>query len=180
MPRPDCEKHRGHSQTGVVKKLWKGAISDLVSFRVAAGAYTLGARARPTGVRDPRAFLCTDFDATPVEILGWFVQSLVHRNDIPGEPRASRRRTQREWSDLAIARKTPALFGLFSLVTLWAADPKIAGSLRRVRPRGITTPNFLQRRHGRRSKALLERAEFINVSARLRTVWNFQPPSAKD
>ena len=37
--------------------------------------------------------------------------------------------TQRQWSDLAIAWTTPTLFGLFSLVTLWAADPKIIGSL---------------------------------------------------
>lgn len=28
--------------------------------------------------------------------------------------------TQRQWSDLGIARITPALLGLFSLVTLWA------------------------------------------------------------
>jgi hypothetical protein len=28
--------------------------------------------------------------------------------------------TQRQWSDLAIARTTPALFGLFSIVTLMA------------------------------------------------------------
>jgi hypothetical protein len=28
--------------------------------------------------------------------------------------------SQRQWSDLAIARTTPALLGLFSLVTLWA------------------------------------------------------------
>jgi hypothetical protein len=28
--------------------------------------------------------------------------------------------TQRQWSDLAIARTTPALFGLFSMVTLMA------------------------------------------------------------
>jgi hypothetical protein len=27
---------------------------------------------------------------------------------------------QRQWSDLAIVRSTPALFGLFSLVTIWA------------------------------------------------------------
>ena len=30
--------------------------------------------------------------------------------------------TQRQWSDPAIARTTPALLGLFSLVTLWADD----------------------------------------------------------
>jgi hypothetical protein len=30
--------------------------------------------------------------------------------------------TQRQWSDLAIQRTTPLLFGLFSLVSLWAAE----------------------------------------------------------
>jgi len=33
--------------------------------------------------------------------------------------------TQRQWSDLAIARTTPALLGLFSLITLWAAEAKV-------------------------------------------------------
>jgi hypothetical protein len=36
--------------------------------------------------------------------------------------------TQRQWSDRAIARTTPALLGLYSLVTLWAACPKRASS----------------------------------------------------
>jgi hypothetical protein len=30
--------------------------------------------------------------------------------------------TQRQWSDLAILRTTPALLGLFSLVTLWGGQ----------------------------------------------------------
>src|ERR1044072_7810767 len=30
--------------------------------------------------------------------------------------------TQRQWSDPAIARTTPVLLGLFSLITLWAHD----------------------------------------------------------
>src|SRR3712207_7311093 len=30
--------------------------------------------------------------------------------------------TQRQWSDLAILRTTPALLGLFSLVALWAGQ----------------------------------------------------------
>jgi hypothetical protein len=30
--------------------------------------------------------------------------------------------TQRQWSDLAILRTTPALLGLFSLVTIWADE----------------------------------------------------------
>jgi hypothetical protein len=84
----------------------------------------------PTGVRDPQAFLCTDLDATPVEILGWFVSRWSIETTFQESRAHLGVETQRQWSDLAIARTTPALFGLFSLVTLWAADPKIAGSLR--------------------------------------------------
>jgi hypothetical protein len=40
--------------------------------------------------------------------------------------------TQRQWSDLAIARTTPTLFGLFSLVTLMA-DRLIKGEVKPVR-----------------------------------------------
>jgi hypothetical protein len=84
----------------------------------------------PTGVRDPQAFLCTDLDATPVEILGWFVSRWSIETTFQESRAHLGVETQRQWSDLAIARTTPALFGLFSLVTLWAADPTIAGSLR--------------------------------------------------
>lgn len=84
----------------------------------------------PTGARDTQAFLCTDLDAAPVEILGWF----VHRWSIETTFQECRAHlgveTGRQWSDLAIARMTPALFGLFSLVTLWAADPTIVANLR--------------------------------------------------
>jgi hypothetical protein len=84
----------------------------------------------PTGVRDTQAFLCTNLDATPMHILGWFVS----RGSIETTFQESRAHLgvemQRQWSDIAIARTTPALFGLFSLVALWASDPKIAASLR--------------------------------------------------
>ena len=38
--------------------------------------------------------------------------------------------TQRQWSDLAILRTTPALLGLFSLVTLWATQLEAPQGLR--------------------------------------------------
>jgi len=83
----------------------------------------------PTGTRKPQAFLCTDLDATPAAILGWF----VHRWSMETTFQETREHlgieTQRQWSDLAIARSTPALFGLFSLVTLWAAEAKGAAAL---------------------------------------------------
>jgi len=80
----------------------------------------------PTATRKPQAFLCTDLDATPAAILGWF----VHRWSMETTFQETREHlgieTQRQWSDLAIARTTPALFGLFSLITLWAAEAKAA------------------------------------------------------
>jgi hypothetical protein len=83
----------------------------------------------PSGIRKPQAFLCTDLNATPAAILGWF----VHRWSMETTFQESRQNlgieTQRQWSDRAIARSTPALFGLFSLITLWAAEAKVAAAL---------------------------------------------------
>lgn len=77
-------------------------------------------------VRDPlgkfktQALLCTDVSADPVQIVQWFIQ----RWQLEVTHRAVREHlgveTQRQWSDQAIARTTPALFGLFSLITLLA------------------------------------------------------------
>jgi hypothetical protein len=84
----------------------------------------------PTGVRDPQAFLGADLDATPVDILGWFVHRWSVETTFP-ECRAHLGvETGRQWSDRAIERMTPALFALFSLVTLWAADPTVVANLR--------------------------------------------------
>lgn len=80
----------------------------------------------PAGVRKPQAFLCTDLDARPADILGWY----VHRWSMETTFQETRTHlgveTQRQWSDLAIARTTPALLGLFSLIILWAAEAKTA------------------------------------------------------
>lgn len=77
-------------------------------------------------VRDPlgrfktQALLCTDLQATPLQIIEWFIQ----RWQMEVTQREVREHlgveTQRQWSDLAILRTTPALFGLFSLVTVLA------------------------------------------------------------
>lgn len=68
----------------------------------------------------PHAFFCTDQDTTPAQLLAWY----VGRWNIEvtfAEARAHRGfETQRQWSDRAIARTTPRLLGLFSLVTLLA------------------------------------------------------------
>ena len=77
-------------------------------------------------IRDPKgrfksqALLRTDLQAKPEQILQWFVlrwqvEVTFHeaRTHLGVE-------TQRQWSDLAIARTTPILLGLYSLVTLLA------------------------------------------------------------
>lgn len=72
------------------------------------------------GTLEPQALLSTDQDTTPEQIINWFVlrwqlEVTFHeaRTHLGVE-------TQRQWSDLAILRTTPALLGLFSLVTLFA------------------------------------------------------------
>ena len=75
-------------------------------------------------VRDPRgefktqALLCTDLNADPQKILSWFVMRWQLEVTFQEVRRHLGFETQRQWSDLAIRRTTPALLGLFSVVTL--------------------------------------------------------------
>jgi hypothetical protein len=74
----------------------------------------------PEGAFETQALLCTDPTAAPADILMWFVRRW--RMEVTYEESRAHLgiETQRQWSDKAIARTTPALFGLFSLVTLLA------------------------------------------------------------
>ena len=76
----------------------------------------------PIGELQPQAFLCTDLDAAAVDILQWFVSRWQLEVTFQDARAHLGVETQRQWSDLAILRTTPALLGLFSLVTLWAHD----------------------------------------------------------
>ena len=78
----------------------------------------------------PYALLCTDVDADPLRILQWYMlrwqvevtfEELRAHLGMETQPLATRLDRVGQWSERAIARTTPALFGLFSLVTL-AAD----------------------------------------------------------
>ncbi len=75
----------------------------------------------PSGEKEPQAFLCTDQTADPVDILRWFVRRWRTETTFEEARRHLGMETQRQWSDLAILRTTPALLALFSLVTLWAS-----------------------------------------------------------
>jgi hypothetical protein len=74
----------------------------------------------PNGIFKTQALLSTDVSVTPEQIVKWFIlrwrlEVTFHevREHLGVE-------TQRQWSDLAIMRTTPALLALFSLVTLIA------------------------------------------------------------
>jgi hypothetical protein len=76
----------------------------------------------PLGRFSPQALLCTDAARDPLQIIGWFI--LRWQVEVTfQEARAHLGvETQRQWSDRAVARTTPCLFGLFSIVTLLAAQ----------------------------------------------------------
>ena len=74
----------------------------------------------PTG--EPQAFLATDLEAAPADVLQWFVSRWQVEVTFQETRAHLGVETKRQWSDLAILRTTPALLGLFSLVTLWAHD----------------------------------------------------------
>ena len=77
-------------------------------------------------IRDPRgqfaiqALLCTDRGVAPAQVLAWFVQRWQLEVTFEEVRRHLGVETQRQWSEGAIRRTTPALLGLFSLVTLLA------------------------------------------------------------
>ena len=74
----------------------------------------------PAGQFEPQAFLSTDPSVLPTQIVAWFVARWPLEVTFQEVRAHLGVETQRQWSDLAILRTTPALLGLFSLVTLVA------------------------------------------------------------
>jgi hypothetical protein len=74
----------------------------------------------PSGKLEPQAFLSTDIHATAQQILLWFRQRWQVEVTFEEVRAHLGVETQRQWSNLAILRTTPALFALFSIVVLWA------------------------------------------------------------
>jgi hypothetical protein len=78
-------------------------------------------------LRDPahrfeaQALLCTDLACDPTQIVSWFVRRWSVEVTFQEVRAHLGVETQRQWSDTAIARTTPCLLSLFSIVTLLAA-----------------------------------------------------------
>jgi hypothetical protein len=76
--------------------------------------------ADPEGKLRMEAFFCTDLEAAPVEILQWVVMRWAVEVTFAEARAHLGMETQRQWSEQAIARATPVLLALFSLVTVLA------------------------------------------------------------
>jgi hypothetical protein len=124
--RVDEAKHQGQEIEGA----WDGGGQKRVRVLTAVALWpTPGAQPRaarwvlvvdPAGAGLPGAFFRTDLALAPAQIGAWFI--LRWHVEVPFEDgRRSRGvEPQRQWAAQAIARTTPALFGLFSLVCVMA------------------------------------------------------------
>ena len=74
----------------------------------------------PEGKVKPQAFLATDLTPTPEQILHWYIKRWGIEVTFEETKAHLGFETQRQWSDKAIARTTPAILGMFSIVTLLA------------------------------------------------------------
>ena len=122
---------------------WYGSGERMVEIATATAVwYSTGLFAVPVRwvlVRDPeggfktQALLCTDLEADPEKILSWFEMRWQLEVTFQEVRRHLGFETQRQWSELAIRRTTPALMGLFSLVTSFAHRQmeQVAGTFRR-------------------------------------------------
>jgi hypothetical protein len=76
----------------------------------------------PLGQRAPQAFFSTDTAMAAERILAVYVRRWQVEVTFQEARAHLGVETQRQWSDRAIERTTPALLGLYSLICLWAGD----------------------------------------------------------
>jgi len=93
----------------------------------------------PLGEFKPTAFFSTNQTLAPLQILTYFIMRWSLEVTFEEAHTHLGFETQRQWSDLAIARTTPALLGLFSLITL------LAHRLTRDQPLPVRTAAWYQK-----------------------------------
>jgi len=76
----------------------------------------------PQGKFETQALLGTKLEAEPQQIICWFSKRWQLEVTFEESRRHLGIETQRQWSDKAIARSTPCLFGLYSVVTIFAQE----------------------------------------------------------
>ncbi|HEU0144016.1 MAG TPA: transposase [Nitrososphaera sp.] len=70
--------------------------------------------------KEPAALLCTNTGLSEEQIILYFIRRWSMEATFEETRAHLGVETQRQWSDKAIARSTPSLMALFSMVTLWA------------------------------------------------------------
>jgi hypothetical protein len=83
----------------------------------------------PRGVYEPKAYRCTDLEQEAASIIEDYTKRWPLEVTIEESRAHLGIETQRQWSDKAIERSTPALLGLYSLVTLFAQALHPAGKV---------------------------------------------------
>src|SRR5918992_2840175 len=83
----------------------------------------------PEGKLRMEAFFSTDLEASPAQILQWVIMRWSVEVTFEESRAHLGLETQRQWSSQAIARTTPVLLGLFSLVTVLALRLTRAGDI---------------------------------------------------
>jgi hypothetical protein len=106
---------------GQRKKLW---VFSRTALWYTQGLPPVGLRdvlvADPEGKLRLEAFFCPDLQATPEQILAWVVMRWSVEVTFEEARAHLGVETQRQWSDQAMARTTPVLLVLFSLVSVLA------------------------------------------------------------
>lgn len=83
----------------------------------------------PHGQLEPVALLCTDLELKPLDVICFFIRRWTVEVTFEEVRAHLGVESQRQWSDKAIARTTPTLMALFSIVTLWADKLHADGKL---------------------------------------------------
>lgn len=102
----------------------------------------------PQGEFEPQAVLSTTLTHTPQQILEWFISRWTMEVTFEEARVHLGLETQRQWNDLAIARTTPTLLGLYSLVTLLASQLSSTGT------KGVRTAAWYAKEHPTFSDAI--------------------------
>lgn len=84
----------------------------------------------PVGEFETQAVLCTNQETEPQQIVQWFIRRWQVEVTFEESRRHLGIETNRQWSEKAVQRTTPCLFGLFSLITLMANELKKADKLK--------------------------------------------------
>jgi hypothetical protein len=131
--QPNLKDRLEHPKTGWQRRkvAWYGGKQRLIEFVTGTALWHTPSQKEPLPirwvlVRDPlgkfeaQAFMCSEQDVSALQIIAWYVMRWNVEVTFEEVRAHLGFETQRQWSDLAIARTAPIILGLFSFITLVA------------------------------------------------------------